>query len=93
MSDVIAHGHADQVIEGKHCHRSIRLHRQDFEALLRYRIKSALSKDKLSHKFQRKIVNLKLDQTTTNLNSSTESPEFQPMVKKLTDALAHKLKF
>ncbi|KAG1670390.1 Estrogen-related receptor gamma [Nymphon striatum] len=59
-ADVIAQGSADQAIEGKHYHRSVRLHKQAFEALLRYRMKGILTKDELSQEFKRQIVNLRL---------------------------------
>ena len=75
-ADVIAQGSADQAMEGRHYHRSIRLHKQAFEALLRYRMKGVLNKGVFTPGFKRQIVNLRLVQSTANLNSITNSPEF-----------------
>ena len=84
-ADVIAQGSADQAMEGRHYHRSIRLHKQAFEALLRYRMKGVLNKGVFTPGFKRQIVNLRLVQSTANLKSITNSPEFKQMINNLTD--------
>eukprot|EP00795_Rhopilema_esculentum_P015069 gene15069-6234_t len=85
-ADVIAQGSACQAMKGRHCHRSIRLHKQAFEALLRYQMKGVLNKGECSPRFKRKIVNLGLVQSTANLKSITNSPEFKQIMNNLTDA-------
>eukprot|EP00795_Rhopilema_esculentum_P006091 gene6091-11476_t len=67
-------------MKGRHCHK------QAFEALLRYRMKGVLNKGEFSPRFKREIVSLRLVQSTANLKSTTNSPEFKQMMNNLTDA-------
>ena len=83
-ADVIAQGSADQAMEGRHYHRSIRLHKHAFEALLRYRMKGIPNKGEFTPGFKRQIVNWRLVQSTANLKSITNSPEFKQMANNLT---------
>ena len=80
---VIAEGSSVQAIEGKHYFRSLRLHKQSFEALLRYRLNNQVNMDQLGDSFKECISTLRKEPNPENLRSLMEQKEFQVLRKEL----------
>ena len=65
---VVAEGSVDQASEGRHYYRSIRLHKQSFEALLRYRIVKHCDISLFNEDFKLALELLRCDPTPENLD-------------------------
>ena len=84
-ADAIAYGSADQCAEGRHYSRSIRLHKQSFEALLRFRIHSTDLLSTLSSNCKCAIGELRRSPCHENLNRLIEMDEFHDIFSKLLE--------
>ena len=82
-SEAIAEGSSVQAVEGRNYFRSIRLHKQSFEALVRYRIQKHLDKTKFLSVFKRGITDFRKDPSPLKLKALMDNPEFQMMCGEL----------
>ena len=70
-------GSVDKAIEGRHYHRSVRLHKQSFEALLHFRIKQLASMHCVDNHLKQSIADLRENQSPVTLTSVLAQPAFQ----------------
>ena len=79
----IAEGSVAQALEGRHYARSIRLHKQSFEALLRHRIKSEDISNKLDQETRQTIAKFRDNLCASNLQSLLVLPKFKDICSSL----------
>ena len=84
-ADAIAMGSADQCAEGRHYSRSIRLHKQSYEALMRYRIEEFALFSAMDEKLRKQIEILRRNISPENLNTVIEMEEFDTIYMKLLE--------
>ena len=75
-AEAIQAGSAEKADEGRHYSRSIRLHKQSFEALVRYRIQEETKLDTLSEEMKRALKNLREEPCSTHLNALFLNKDF-----------------
>ncbi len=74
---IIAEGSVEKAMDGHHYHRSVRLHKQSFEALLHFRIKQLTNVDVLDNDLKHSLAKLRVDQSPTKLALVLAQPAFQ----------------
>ena len=79
----IAEGSSVQAIEGRHYFRAIRLHKQSFEALLRYRIKKMGDVSVFGADFRHSLELLRCIPSTMELDIFISNPEFERLFSEL----------
>ena len=67
-SEAIQPGSADKADEGKHYFRSVRLHKQSFEAIVRYRIEKEIELDSMSDQHQNSLQSLRENLSSVTLD-------------------------
>ncbi len=72
QANIIAEGSADQAAEGRHYYRSMRLHKQSLEALLRFKA----SQVKISQTLHKELNALKSAPSAHSLDRVTSCPDF-----------------
>ena len=75
-SEAIQPGSANKADEGRHYFRSVRIQKQSFEALIRYRILKEVNIDGFSATMKTRIADLKEDPNSTNLDKLMNEEEF-----------------
>ncbi len=81
---VIASGSADKAADGGHYYRSLRLHKETFNALVQFRMESLTSNyEKLDADLFEKLKDLKEDPKTTTLNAVIDTLSFQKLFKEV----------
>lgn len=83
IGGAIAEGSVAQTLEGHHYARSVRLHKQSFEPLLRHRIKSEDVSNKLDQETRQAISKLRDNLCATNLQSLLGLPRFKDICSSL----------
>ena len=74
---IIAEGSVDKAMDGRHYHRSVRLHKQSFEALLHFRIKQLTKVHVLDNDLKESVAALRVKQSPATLASVLAQPAFQ----------------
>eukprot|EP00794_Sanderia_malayensis_P016352 gene16352-17996_t len=82
-SKVIAEGSAVQAMEGRHYHRGVRLHKQSFEALLRYRILKLSVMNDITAELRQRIADLRIKPSSETLAAVIQQPEFKILLVNL----------
>ena len=82
-SEAIQPGSADKTDEGRHYHRSVRLHKQSLEALIRYRILRELNVNEFSDGIKNSVATLREDANADNLGRLMKQKEFQTICKQI----------
>lgn len=82
----IAEKSAPQAHEGRHYARSLRLHKQSFEALLRHRIRSENMHEKLDMEMREVIARLRHNPSAENLDVLLGKPKFKELCSSLMKA-------
>ena len=75
-SEAIQPGSADKADKGRHYFRSVRLHRESFEALMQYRILKEVNINGFSATIKTKIPDLRRDPNSTNLDELMNKEKF-----------------
>ena len=78
---IIAEGSLDKAMDGRHYHRSVRLHKQSFEALLHFRIKQLTTVHVLDNDLKESVAALRVKQSSATLASVLAQPAFQLLVE------------
>ena len=73
----IAEGSSVQAVEGRHYFRAIRLHKQSFEALLRYRLNKMGDVSQFGAEFRHSLEMLRCSPSPKELNLLMSNPEFE----------------
>ena len=84
-SEAVQPGSADKADEGRHYFRSIRLHKQSFEALVRFRIDKEIDVNSFSDPMKEAIVNLRENPCASSLDKLMEAQEFVDFTNKIQD--------
>ena len=84
-SEAIQPGSADKADEGKHYFRSIRLHKQSFESLARFRIEKEINVELFSDGMKEALTKLRENPCTLSLENLMKEPEFVDFTKKIQD--------
>ena len=71
---IIAERSVDKAMDGHHYHRSVRLHKQSFEALLHFRIKQPASVHVLDNDLKQSVADLRVNQSPATLASVLAQP-------------------
>ena len=75
----IAEGSSVQAMEGRHYFRAIRLHKQSFEALLRYRIRNMGDVSLFGEEFRHSVEKLRCNPSASALDVFMSNPEYQKL--------------
>ena len=83
---MIAKGSADQAIEGRHYYRSMRIIKENFNALVQYSFEKAMleNRDDFSE-IKNVILNLRKETTSANLEAVLQHFSFEVLVEKILD--------
>eukprot|EP00112_Aurelia_sp_Birch-Aquarium-sp1_P023401 Seg6964.2 transcript_id=Seg6964.2/GoldUCD/mRNA.D3Y31 product="hypothetical protein" protein_id=Seg6964.2/GoldUCD/D3Y31 len=84
---IIASGSADQAFEGRHYYRSMRIHKEVFDALVQFKIAEATqSHTKTEPEFLSSLVALRKDPSPCTVEKVIESPGFNILLSDLAQA-------
>lgn len=79
----IAEGSSVQAVEGRHYFRAIRLHKQSFEALVRYRLKKMGDVSVFGEDFRHSLEVLRCNPSSRELDLFMSNPEFERLFVEL----------